>query len=155
MTRTRTTPIQARLLGALRDGRVASLDELAERLGEEIEQGVLPGDEALSSAVPEAVEGLVEAGLVHRVNEQLVTVSWRGLRGEAAPDPGEGGELRVFEPPALRVGAVEPLDSGDAFDLVGGAENLPSPLEQALTAGAAARPRRTRAANADAEGGSV
>ncbi len=147
---TRTTALQARLLGTLRDGRVWSLGELADRLGEEFEQGALAGDEPLSEAVPEAVEGLVQAELAHRVSEQLVAVSWRGLHGEAAPDPGEDGELRVFEPPALRVGGVEPLDGGEALDLVGGAENLPSPLEQFLNAGAGSPRRCRRGRSADA-----
>lgn len=149
---TRTTALQARLLGTLRDGRVQSLDELAERLGEEIEQGALGGDQPLSEAVPEAVEGLVQAGLVHRVNEQLVSVSWRGLHGQAAPDPGDGGELRVFEPPALQVGVTESLSGAEAVDLTGGAENLPSSLDQMLTAraGGARRGRGERAADSGA-----
>ena len=133
---TRTTALQARLLGTLRDGRVHSLHELDEQLGEEIEQGALAGDLSLAEAIPEAIGGLVEAGLVHRINEQLVTASRRGLHGEAAPDPGEAGELIVVEPRARQVGVTESLGYGDAVDLRGGAEGLSSGLDEALAAGA-------------------
>src|SRR2546423_4502444 len=92
-TTVNTTAVSARLLGVLRDGRVWSVDELGERLEAEVEAGV-PG---LAGTVADSVDALVDAGLAHRVSDELVAASWRGMHGEAAADPDDQGGLRVVE----------------------------------------------------------
>jgi hypothetical protein len=111
--------MQARVLGILRDGRVWGCEELAERLADEV------GREE-TALVPKAVDRLIEAGLAHRVSEDLVAASWRGMRGAAAGNP--DGTLRVAES-ASGVGVVEPVNDPEAPDrLRGGAEDLPGKL---------------------------
>jgi hypothetical protein len=114
--------MQARVLGVLRDGRIWSREELAELLATEV------GREA-TALVPKAVERLVGAGLAHRVSDDLVAASWRGMRGAAAGNPDEVGTLRVTES-ADGVGVVEPVNDRESPDrLRGGAEDLPGRLE--------------------------
>jgi hypothetical protein len=111
--------MQARVLGILRDGRVWAREELAERLADEV------GREA-TALVPKAVERLIAAGLAHRVSDDLVAASWRGMHGAAAGSP--DGTLRVSES-ANAVGVVEPVNDPEAPDrLRGGAEDLPGKL---------------------------
>jgi hypothetical protein len=117
-----TQAMEARVLGILRDGRVWGGEELAERLADEV------GREA-TALVPKAVERLVEAGLAHRVSEDLVAASWRGMRGAAAGNP--DGTLQVSEGTS-GVGFVEPVNDREAPDrLRGGAEDLPGRLVSA------------------------
>ena len=116
-----TQAMQARVLGILRDGRVWAREELAERLADEV------GREA-TALVPKAVERLIAAGLAHRVSDDLVAASWRGMRGAAAGNPDAAGTLRVSES-ASGVGVVEPVNDPESPDrLRGGAEDLPGTL---------------------------
>jgi hypothetical protein len=116
-----TQAMQARVLGILRDGRVWGREELAERLADEV------GREA-TALLPKAVERLIGAGLAHRVSDDLVAASWRGMRGAAAGNPDAAGTLRVSES-ASGVGVVEPVNDPESPDrLRGGAEDLPGTL---------------------------
>jgi hypothetical protein len=116
--------IQARVLGLLRDGRVWGREELAELLADEI------GREA-TALVPKAVQRLIGAGLAHRVSDDLVAASWRGMRCSAAGNPDAAGTLRISES-ASGVGVVEPVNDREALDrLRGGAEDLPGKLVSA------------------------
>ena len=116
-----TQAMEARVLGILRDGRVWGREELAERLADEV------GREA-TALLPKAVERLIGAGLAHRVSDDLVAASWRGMRGAAAGNPDAAGTLRVSES-ASGVGVVEPVNDPESPDrLRGGAEDLPGTL---------------------------
>ena len=116
-----TQAMQARVLGILRDGRVWGREELADLLADEVGREV-------TALVPKAVERLIEAGLAHRVSEDLVAASWRGMRGAAAGNPDAAGTLRVSES-ASGVGVVEPVNDPESPDrLRGGAEDLPGTL---------------------------
>jgi hypothetical protein len=97
-----------------------SIEELAERLAQEAESGA-----ALAGTVPEAVDGLIGAGLAHRVSKELVAASWRGMRGKAAADSGERGALQVSETGGVGVF----VDSSDDGELIGGAEGLSGRLD--------------------------
>jgi hypothetical protein len=113
--------MQARVLGVLRDGRIWGREELAELLADEVEREA-------TALVPKACERLIEAGLAHRVSEDLVAASWRGMRGAAAGNPDAAGTLRVSES-AGGVGVAEPVNDPEAPDrLRGGAEGLPGKL---------------------------
>jgi hypothetical protein len=127
MTTTSTTDVQARLLVILRDppGLQWSREDLIERLAEQ-------GDPASAVEVVDAVQHLIGAGLAHRVNKELVAVSWRGTNVAAAADPDATGALRVAESTG-GVGYAEPVNSPDL--LRGGAENLPERLEPISAAG--------------------
>jgi hypothetical protein len=120
--------LQARALGILTaDGCVWSRAELAEQLAEEVESG-LPD---FSVTVAQALDALVGEGLAHRVNDELVAATRRGRAARRlGVDPGEGQALRVPESGGS-VGVVETINDPDATDrLDGGAEHLPSGLEQ-------------------------
>jgi hypothetical protein len=107
-----TQAMQARVLAILRsDGRAWAREELAELLADDV------GPEA-TALVPKAVERPIEAGLAHRVSEDLVAASWRGMRGAAAGNPDAAGTLRVSES-ASGVGVVEPVNDPEAPDRVG------------------------------------
>jgi hypothetical protein len=77
-------------------------------------------------AVAAAVNGLVASGLAHRVSEELVAATWRGMRGKAAAEAGEGGALQLDED-ATQIGVF--VAAHDDAELVGGAEGLSGRLD--------------------------
>jgi hypothetical protein len=124
---TLATALQARVLGVLVDGRVWSRDELAEQLAEDVEACTPDFGATLSRTI----DGLVEAGLAHRVNRELIAASRLGMLARQGVDPGDGQALRVPDS-GDGVGVVERVDDPDAGDrLAGGAEGLPGRLDTA------------------------
>jgi len=122
-TSTDTTPgtaLQARALGLLTDGHVWSRSELTA-------QRAVDGEAAadFTVSVTHALDALVDAGLAHRVNGELLAISRRGRDARQGVEPGAGNVLRVPDPGA--VGGIE--DANDPTDrLVGGAEIMPGGL---------------------------
>jgi hypothetical protein len=109
-----TTAMQSQMLEQLRaDRRVWSREELAVAVAEELGE---PSSEAPAAMVTEALEALVEGGLVHSLGEGLVSVSRRGLLadpGGAAVETSPGGGIGVFS-----------AGAEDVALLRGGAENM-------------------------------
>jgi hypothetical protein len=120
MTTTDTQALPAWLLALMREAPLWSRAELTERLAEE-ELAPAPVE-----AVPEAIDALIGQGLAHRVNEELVALSWRGRRVAASDAPGQDGALQVSGD-ASGPGVVEPVNDPDRFR--GGGEGLPGRLE--------------------------
>jgi hypothetical protein len=119
MTREDTTALQTQLLNKLRSDRaVWSCEELAIAVADDLGE---PSSEAPAATVSEALETLVEGGLVHSLGEGLLCVSRRGLAadpgGAALEVPSEGGSGRVGvfdQAPAERelAGGAEGLSAG-------------------------------------------
>jgi hypothetical protein len=113
MTSEDTTALQTQLLNKLRSDRaVWSCEELAIAVADDLGE---PSSEAPAATVSEALEALVEGGLVHSLGEGLLCVSRRGL----AADPG-GAALEV--PSEGGIGVFN--EQADGRELRGGAEGI-------------------------------
>jgi hypothetical protein len=113
MTSEDTTALQTQLLNKLRSDRaVWSCEELAIAVADDLGE---PSSEAPAATVSEALEALVEGGLVHSLGEGLLCVSRRGL----AADPG-GAALET--PPEGSIGVFN--EQADGRELRGGAEGI-------------------------------
>jgi hypothetical protein len=113
------TAMQFRILGLIRtESRVWSEQELGEAVVEDQRELAVGG--APAAVVKAAVQGLIEAGLAHRIGKGLVGVSRSGL---LAKTDDRGGAIETSSDAGSGVG-VFAVGAGEMGLLKGGAEDL-------------------------------